>query len=219
MKTQSAGWVLPTTRFIINLSFYASILLLVGFFLVDLLKIMGLQPALLTSAGSTPNTVSMAVEWKVPGNLARPTAPTDSQMAIFPQKQSGDLVVPANTPVAVWKMLFELVGLGIYIWTLALLRKILQFGPGQSPFQAENARRISRMGFLFIGISILDVVQTCVSFVALKPYLAKFTPALSRPYEISISMSGPWLLGLILLVLSQVYLRGTVLEEEAEFTV
>lgn len=70
-----------------------------------------------------------------------------------------------------------------------------------------------------IGLSAWTTLHELVLYQLTKSYLTALDPALYSPFEWSISLSGPWLWGLILLALAQVYLRGYALEEEVELTV
>jgi hypothetical protein len=219
MQTKSPYRIITVARFVVNTSFYLSLLFLIGYLGLTTLKVMNQQPAALTFGDAAPNQVYTPIAWKVPGVPSVTGTHTGSEFSLSQKESSGELMVPARSAVALWDTIGKLLSMGLYIWILALLRQILTFGHGKSPFQPQNARSIGRMGLLFITLSVWATLHELVLYQLTKPYLTGLDPALYSPFEWSISLSGPWLLGLILLALAQVYVRGHALEEEVELTV
>jgi len=100
---------------------------------------------------------------------------------------------------------------GLYIlWNL---RKIFYAISLKVPFQEKNARRIRNIGLMLIAIDLFRLLQYLVVTFLLNRYFD------GAHYQLSVTLGGNLLLGLILLPLSVVYKKGTEIYTENQLTV
>jgi hypothetical protein len=115
--------------------------------------------------------------------------------------------------------LLGIVGLVTATWMFLMLRQIFRSVQIQSPFQAAIARRITTMGLLFLGQTAIEALLKLALWQQTRPYFNHIQLANQASLSVDIQLDGPWLLGLILLALAQVYRRGIELQLENELTV
>lgn len=75
------------------------------------------------------------------------------------------------------------------------------------------------MGLLLIAYSLFGSIAEYLLNWQAKYYIEEISPKLTLPDSYSLSFDGPWLFGLVLLALAQVYRRGVTLQQENELTV
>jgi hypothetical protein len=113
-------------------------------------------------------------------------------------------------------MLVLILGIPILLYLFWLLREFLRTVLEGSPFAPANSRRLRRIGFILLGLTLLApgveywVGQEILS--RLQVETLPLSPALRFPEE-------TFFLGLLFLVFSAVFRYGTELEEERSLTV
>lgn len=218
MKKQSPTWVFPTVRVLVSLLFYVLLFALIVFTLMSSLKLLNLQTKAFSLGEEPANYVSVPVAW-VPAHAK--TLPSSGEPRIFlkPEKQTGQLQVPARSTPGLLIIALGLVGIATGVWTFLLLRRIFRTVQTQSPFHPANARRITLMGILFLSQTLIELLLKALLWNQSVPYLHQVRSDYDNYLSLDINLSGPWLLGLILLALAQVYRRGIELQTESELTI
>jgi len=119
-----------------------------------------------------------------------------------------------------WRM--NLIGLGfvpsllVILFGFVLLRNLLREVERGTPFTPKNGKRIRMLGVLFLLIGVLaPIIDYAMGRVVLSNAVTS-SPELSPSFSVS---SDAIFAGLLLLVLSQVWVRGTELEEDRALTV
>ncbi|WP_171036426.1 DUF2975 domain-containing protein [Dyadobacter sediminis] len=168
--------------------------------------------------GQQPNYVSVPVAWAPPSNKTIVTA-DEPLLFLTPQKQTGQLQVPIRSIPGLLISILGLVGLVSALWMFLLLRRIFRSVQTDTPFQAAIARQIATMGFLFLGQTAVELLLKLALWHQTRPYFKQITLSNQASLSVDIQLDGPWLLGLILLALAQVYRRGIEIQLENELTV
>jgi hypothetical protein len=75
------------------------------------------------------------------------------------------------------------------------------------------------MGLLFLGQTLIELLLKLALWHESKPYFKQVQLDTSTHLSVDVNLEGPWLLGLILLALAQVYRRGIELQLDNELTV
>ena len=75
------------------------------------------------------------------------------------------------------------------------------------------------MGCLFLGETAVEVLLKLALWQQTRPFFRQIRLAGQASLSVDIQLDSPWLLGLILLALAQVYRRGIELQLENELTV
>lgn len=224
MEKDSASWVFPTVKGLVSISYYFVVAALVFFTLISTLKLLGMQLENVTVetnyislGGEAPGYVSVPVAWDAADNkiLKSSGQPT---IYLKTQQHQGQLQVPILSGAGILVMLLCLVGLIAAGWTFLLLRRIFTTLQAQSPFGADNARRIETMGLLLLGQTFMEVVLKLALVLQSRPFFQQIKLN-QDDIGVDIDLDGPWLLGLILLALAQIYRRGIKFQLENELTV
>ena len=109
-----------------------------------------------------------------------------------------------------------LIGLLVMLYGFVLLRNLLRDVEMGAPFTPINGKRIRMLGALFLVVGVLaPVIEFAVGHVVLSNAVT-ISPDLSPSFPFS---SDAIFAGLLLLVLSQIWVRGTELEEDRALTV
>ena len=218
METKSPYWVFPTVKRLVSLFYYVVFSALILYSLVSLLKIGHVNVESLLSDPQSANYVSIPVAWEQPDAK---TIHSSQEPRIFlkTKKQTGQLQVPIRSTPGIILVILELVGLITATWTFFLLRQIFRSIQTKSPFEADIARRITTMGCLFLGQTLVEVMLKVALWSQTRPYLRQIRLDSQAFPSVDITLDGPWLLGLILLALAQVYRRGIKLQLDNELTV
>jgi len=119
-----------------------------------------------------------------------------------------------------WRMnlmgLVQVFGLLIVLYGFVLLRNLLREVERGTPFTPTNGKRIRLLGVLFLVVGVLaPLIDFAMGHVALSNAVTS-SPDLSPRLDFP---SDAIFAGLLLLVLSQVWVRGTELEEDRALTV
>jgi len=218
MEKQSPTWIFPTARFVVNMVYYFTILAAVIFTLISILRLLNMQPPALTFGEQSPNYVSIPVDWAKKGD-ATLWLPNDSSVSLNPDERKGELQVHIRSTIGLLHTFFQLMVLTGSVWFFGLLRQIFRHTHTDSPFHLENSRRISQMGLLIIAFSLLSGLYNFLMWMQAKPLIEAMSPEFYAGLTYSFSISGPWIYGLVLLTLAQVYSRGVALQQESELTV
>ena len=218
MKKQSSTWVFPTVKVLVSGLFYFLSLILIVFTLMGSLKLLNLQTKEFKLGEEPANFVSVPVAW-VPANAKTLGSSGEPRIFLKPEKQTGQLQVPARSTPGILILALGLVGIATSMWTFLLLRRIFRTVQTQSPFHPDNARRITLMGILFLSQTLVELLLKALLWNQSVPYLHQIRLDYDNYLSLDIDLSGPWLLGLILLALAQVYRRGIELQTESELTV
>ncbi|GAB3895521.1 hypothetical protein GCM10028803_12150 [Larkinella knui] len=225
MKNQSPAWVFPTVKWLVTVFYYFVLVVLVVFTLMCSLKFLGAQTGNFSikkgdffMGQEPPNYVSVPVAWGPASTKMRPSS-GEPQVFLKPQKETGQLQVPVRSTPGILIITLGLVGLGTAVWTFSLLRKIFRTVQTQSPFHPDNARRINTMGLLFLGQTGIELLLKMALWSQTRPYFQQIRLDYQNHLSVDINLDSPWLLGLILLALAQVYRRGIDLQTENELTV
>ncbi|QIP13768.1 DUF2975 domain-containing protein [Spirosoma aureum] len=223
MEKNSASWVFPVVKGLVSFFYYFLVVALLIFILACLLKVQGTQLKNFTfqtkyvTLGKEPaGYVSVPVAW---GSDDTKTVTESGQPPIFLQQKRGQLQVPLLSKPGILVMLLGFVGLITTVWTFGLLRQIFITVQTQSPFQAANARRITTMGFLFLGQTLVEVALKLALVFQTRPFIKQLPSNYQDHISVDMNLDGPWLLGLILLALAQIYRRGIAFQLESELTV
>lgn len=223
MEKNSASWVFPVVKGLVSFFYYFMVVALLAFILTCLLKAQGaqlknisFQTKYVTFGGEPSGYVSVPVAW---GPADTKTITDSGQPPVYLKQQRGQLQVPAFSGPGILVMLFVLVGLITTAWTFGLLRRIFITVQTQSPFHADNARRITTMGLLFLGQTFVEVALKLALVLQTKPVFQQIRSDYQNHFSVDINLDGPWLLGLILLALAQIYQRGIEFQLENELTV
>jgi hypothetical protein len=202
--------------FLVVLLFFVSISLLKmvgaqvqGFFFQTNHVTLGQEPA---------GYVSVPVAWE-PGHTQPVSSTGQAPIYLKPQQQRGQLEVPVFSGPGLLMLLIGLAGLITTVWTLGLLLRIFTTTQRSSPFQVSNARRITLMGILFLGQTFIEVVLKLILWFQTRPYFKQLQPAYGNSLSVDLTLDGPWLLGLIVLALAQIYRKGIEFQQENELTV
>ncbi|GAB3702254.1 hypothetical protein GCM10027592_31460 [Spirosoma flavus] len=218
METNSPYWVFPTVKRLVTLFYYLVLAVLVLFTAINCLKFLNAQTGPFLLGQEQPNYVSVPVAW-APASDKTIATTGQPQLRLTPQKQAGQLQVPIRSVPGLLMSLMGLVGLVTAAWMFFLLRQIFRSVQIQSPFQAAIARRITIMGFLFLGQTAVELLLKLALWYQTRPYFGQIRLTNQASLSVDIQLDGPWLLGLILLALAQVYRRGIELQLENELTV
>lgn len=218
MEKQSATWVFPTVNVLANLLYYLVLIGLIVFAVMNSLKLLDLQTRRFQPGEEPANYVSVPVAW---GPASDKTLPSTGEARVFlkPQKQTGQLQVPIRSTPGLLIVALGFVGLITTVWTFSLLRQIFRNVQTESPFHIDTARRIQQMGLLFVGQTLLEIVLKMALWSQTRPYFGQIRLDYNNFLSIDLNLTGPWLLGLILLALAQVYRRGIELQTESELTI
>jgi Protein of unknown function (DUF2975) len=218
MEKQSPGWVFPTVKVLVTLIYYFMLIFLVVYTLMSSVKLFNVQTQRLSSGTEPTGYVSIPVAWGLENT--RTILSTDGPpIFLKPQKQTGQLQVPIRSMPGLVMVVLGLVSLVTGAWTFLLLRQIFRTVQTESPFHPDNARRINTMGLLFLGQTLTEILLKMVLWSQTRPYFRQIRLANNSYLSVDVDLDGPWLLGLILLALAQVYRRGIELQTENELTV
>ena len=218
MENKSPYWVFPTVKRLVTLFFYLVLGALVLFAAMSSLKLLNAQTFPFSLGQQQPNYVSVPVAWAPPSDKTIATV-GEPRLFLTPQKQTGQLQVPMRSVPGLLMSLLGLVGLVTAAWIFFLLRHIFRSVKTNSPFQAAIARRIATMGLLFLGQTAVELLLKLALWQQTRPYFRQIRLANQALLSVDIQLDGPWLLGLILLALAQVYRRGIEIQLENELTV
>jgi hypothetical protein len=218
METKSPYWVFPIVKRLVTLFYYLVLAVLVLFAAMNCLKLLNAQTGPFQLNEGQPNYVSVPVAWAPSSNKTIIT-PGEPQLYLTPQKQTGQLQVPIRSTPGLLMSFLGLVGLVSAFWMFSLLRQIFSSVKTDSPFQAAIARQITLMGFLFIGQTAVELLLKLALWQQTRPYFKQIRLVNQAELSVDIQLDGPWLLGLILLALAQVYRRGIEIQLENELTV
>ncbi|RRB04148.1 DUF2975 domain-containing protein [Larkinella rosea] len=225
MEKQSPVWVFPTVKWLVTVFYYFIVVVLVVFTLMATLKLLdastgnfSIKNRNLSMGEEPPAYVSVPVAWG-PANAKMLPSSGEPRIFLKPEKQTGQLQVPIRSTPGILMVLLGTVGLVTAVWTFSLLRKIFRTVQIHSPFHPDNARRITTMGLLFLGQTLIELLLKTVLWSATRPYFQQIRLDYKDYLSVDITLDGPWLLGLILLALAQVYRRGIELQVENELTV
>ncbi len=117
--------------------------------------------------------------------------------------------------VLVWLCLVGL-WIGAALIILYQLRKFFDTLVAGSPFVSENARRLRLIGLVIVAVEIFRVLLVFGQSLYLRAHIATIGISLRndpRPHL------GVLFLGLVMLVIAEVFRRGTELHEEQQLTV
>lgn len=109
-----------------------------------------------------------------------------------------------------------LVGLGIVLTIVHLLRRMIRAVRAGEPFAEANARRLRTMGMLLLAVGLLGPVLEYVVARVLLDRVAVVGLALTAPLD---AQTNVILAGLLLLILSAVFARGAELERDRSLTI
>jgi hypothetical protein len=130
---------------------------------------------------------------------------------------SGTLVFPPPRDVSLVALgLFLAVAVGVALWTMTELRRILRTVRDGQAFAPENVGRIRRIGWIVI---LVEPVRTIVVYAAHSFAMKNFSaPGLHFGARVDFS---PWVIlyGLIILALAEVFRAGTKLDEDQSLTI
>ncbi|GAB2569023.1 DUF2975 domain-containing protein [Spirosoma areae] len=218
MEKHSATWVFPTVKVLANLLYYFVLISLIVFTVKSSLTVFDLPAERFIADEEPAGYVSVPVAWGAVSD--KPMVSTgEPRVVLKPQKQTGQLQVPIRSTPGLLIVALGFVGLATAVWTFSLLRQIFQKVQTESPFHINTARRIHQMGLLFVGQTLLEIVLKMALWSQTRPYFRQIHVAYSNFLSVDLQLNGPWLLGLILLALAQVYRRGIELQAESELTI
>ncbi|WP_161597177.1 DUF2975 domain-containing protein [Dyadobacter flavalbus] len=218
METKSPYWVFPAVKRLVTLFYYLVLAALVIFAAMSSLKLLNAQTGPFPLGEGQPNYVSVPVAWAPQSDKTIVTA-GEPRLFLTPQKQTGQLQVPIRSGPGLLMSILGLVGLAGALWMFFLLRRIFSSVQADSPFQPAIARRIAAMGFLFLGQTVVELLIKLALWQQTRPYFKQITIASQTSLSVDIQLDSPWLLGLIMLALAQVYRRGIEMQLENELTV
>jgi hypothetical protein len=224
MEKDSASWVFPTVKGLVSVSYYFIVAALVFFTLISTFKLLSLQLENVTVqtnyvslGGEAAGYVSIPVAWEAFDTQISESA---GQPPIYlkTQQHQGQLQVPILSWAGILVVLLCLVGLVAAGWTFLLLRRIFARLQARSLFRADNARRIETLGVLFLGQTLIEIVLKLALVFQSRPFFQQIK--LNQvDLHVNIDLDGPWLLGLILLALAQIYRQGIKFQLENESTI
>jgi len=129
----------------------------------------------------------------------------------------GGVKFQANRSFLIVSRIFQIVFIAIMFLVICLLRKIFRdLVKEKSPFQVENPRRIRRIGYLII---IGAILSSFFDFYVWH-YIARHIsiPDVSFSYGIGFNLETIFL-GLVILVLSEIFRSGVQLQEDRDLTI
>lgn len=224
MEKDSASWIFPTVKGLVSISYYFIVAALVCFTLISTFKLLGIQLKNITVktnyvslGGEAPGYVSVPVAWEsADTEILRPSG----QPAIYlnTQQHRGRLQVPILSGPGILVMLLCLTGLVAAGWTFFLLRRIFTALQTYSPFRSDNTGRIETIGILFLCQTIIEVFIKLALVLKSKPFFQQIGLN-HHDLRVDIDLNGPWLLGLILLAVAQIYRQGIKFQLENELTI
>ena len=225
MEKNSAPWIFPVVKRLVSISYYFFVVVLLFFVCISTFKMVGaqmegfsFQTNKVTLGKEPAGYVSVPVAWEKAQTQPISSA-GQSPILLKTEQQRGQLQVPVFSTPGILMLLIGLVGLITTVWTLGLLVKIFTSIKSSSPFQAVNARRITMMGLLFLGQTLLEVLLKLVLWWQAKPYFQQLQSNYGNSLSVDLTLDGPWLLGLIVLALAQIYRKGIDFQLESELTV
>jgi len=119
---------------------------------------------------------------------------------------------PANLVEEAIEFLF----LGLLLWAITLLRRILATTAGGRPFDPINPRRLNTLGWIIVSAS---VSTSLLQYLASKWILSK-VEVVTIPLSPSIQIHQEWILcGLLVLVLAAIWKQAVQMAEEQALTV
>lgn len=112
-------------------------------------------------------------------------------------------------------VLLGLVAVGLALWFLRLLDRVIGSVGAGDPFAAENATRLSQMGWLVLAVQAIGLPLAGVA-----AWLGQHARQLDGDMDIDIGFSGDGLvLALVLFILARVFRHGSAMRAELEGTV
>lgn len=113
-------------------------------------------------------------------------------------------------------MLMLAVVLALAIWFLLLLRQIVSTVAAGDPFISDNADRLSRMGWIAVGVELLSVpLAGVLIWIA---GMVEDNDSVRLDHDVGFSGGGIVLI-LVLFILARVFRQGARMREELEGTV
>lgn len=99
--------------------------------------------------------------------------------------------------------------LALYGWFLRLLREIVDTVAVDTPFTADNADRLRKMGWIAVALTLVSEAITMLSNADVTPFR-----------DFGLRIDGPGLLViLVLFILARVFRKGAAMHEDLEGTV
>ena len=130
-----------------------------------------------------------------------------SGMATFNDPGPGLAIAAAATVIA---------GAAAALFALVLLRRIFDTMTIGTPFLPENATRIRWLGFIAIGVAVVEqVIEIGLGLLVLDNVSSS---GLDIDYHFDLNL-GAVFVGLIILALAEVFRHGTSLQAESDLTV
>ncbi len=119
-------------------------------------------------------------------------------------------------PVNLGEEAIALLFLGVFLWAITLLRRILATTAGGRPFDPINPRRLNTLGWIIVSASILTSI---LQYLASK-WLLSMVEVTTIPLSPSILIHKEWILcGLLVLVLAAIWKDAVGMAEEQALTV
>jgi len=121
-----------------------------------------------------------------------------------------------SLPVHLGLQAIAILFLGLFLWGITLLRRILATTAGGRPFDPINPRRLNAMGWIIVSASVLSSI---LQYLASRLTLSK-VEVTTLPLSPSIQIHKEWIVcGLLVLVLAAIWKEAVRMAEEQALTV
>jgi hypothetical protein len=122
----------------------------------------------------------------------------------------------AHETLLPWGLL-SLLDMGVFLGILFLLRKIVVSVKADLPFSRENWNRVRILGLLIAG---KEVAGAIITFLAHNYFRTRVLVEGMTLSSVEFDLDGEWMLmGLVLILLAEIFKAGAVLQEERELTI
>ncbi len=208
-ETLTNSWPVKLAKFFADLVYYLgwfAMVLLVG---ITIASLFGLKPTELTNQVPVEMTFDQTFKDSAEEYAARPYLVGMEGLASI--RVQGEPVL-----LAAGQLLWGLMMLIGFMWAAYQLRKVMQSVKQGDPFNAANPGRIRIIGYVVLAWSPIEALWSHIAFRlhAVELEFPGATVDLSNSYH-----SDLVLLGLVVLVLAQVFAVGVRLHQEQALTI
>ncbi|WP_421976569.1 DUF2975 domain-containing protein [Roseivirga seohaensis] len=130
-------------------------------------------------------------------------------------------VISFNTSYRIMILLALTVVMGFSVYFIHTLLQFVKSALGEGFFSVENVLRVRMMGFILIGLGLVDLLMNLwISYIAGQYF--ELDKSASKTIEVSFSpdvFSSTIFIGLIVLVVAQAFDHGLKLKEDKELTI
>lgn len=138
---------------------------------------------------------------------------TSKDVALSPARQQWVHVTNVKSALGIYTIMYKLLAILLGSYGLMLLRKIFRSTNNATPFSAENAVRISKIGGLFILSDICELIN----YFVVNALISGYYP--TEKFRLVTEIGYMSVFGLIIIAISVVYRKGAQIYAENKLTI